>query len=600
MKTNYLRIFTLVFLMCLLPSFAFATDNVGKQILLPEDLTEVYTPDESADDNDELFDGYIKQEMRVEAANNSRKSGALRSIGLSGANRTVYNILKAEVKRVADGERASTVFEVSLEDLGLGKNGWSASELGVSAIKEDGYITDEAVDAVFEAIGFDLRTVIDSLLANCPYDLYWYDKTAFTSMGGLRFSYWTDKESEEHIALSSGLTFYFPVSEGYSAGEYTVDTTNGERVQHAVNKAHSIVEEYSSSSDYNKLDSYRAVICELVEYDHSAAANEDTPYGDSWQLISVFDEDTTTNVVCEGYAKAFKYLCDLSGFDSDDISCITVTGTMDGGNGAGNHMWNIVTMEDRKNYLVDITNCDEGTIGAPNLLFLSCCSYGDAQSSYTIQLTGRNIVYCYGSGMYELYDSDSLILSDSPYEIEANDHDYGNWTVTEEPTCTEKGSKEKVCSSCGDKVVKEIPASGHKFSAWTVKKAATEIAAGEKTRTCSVCGKAEKQTIAMLKPTLPAVSITKPAAAKKSATVKWKKVSKANQKKIASIQIQYSTDKTFKTGVKTVTAKKSAASKKITKLASKKTYYIRIRAYKSSGGAVHVSKWSAVKSVKAK
>lgn len=96
----------------------------------------------------------------------------------------------------------------------------------------------------------------------------------------------------------------------------------------------------------------------------------------------------------------------------------------------------------------------------------------------------------------------------------------------------------------------------------------------------------------MLKPTLPAVKITTPKAAKKAATVKWKKVSKANQKKIASIQIQYSTDKTFKKGVKTVTAKKTATSKK--------TYYIRIRAYKKSGGNVHVSKWSAIKKVKVK
>ena len=104
----------------------------------------------------------------------------------------------------------------------------------------------------------------------------------------------------------------------------------------------------------------------------------------------------------------------------------------------------------------------------------------------------------------------------------------------------------------------------------------------------------------MLKPTLPAVKISKATAAKKAATVKWKKVSKANQKKIAKIQIQYSTDKTFKKGVKTVTAKKSAASKKISKLKSKKTYYFRVRAYKKSGGKVHVSKWSAVKKAKVK
>ena len=140
----------------------------------------------------------------------------------------------------------------------------------------------------------------------------------------------------------------------------------------------------------------------------------------------------------------------------------------------------------------------------------------------------------------------------------------------------------------------------HTYTGWTVTIPATEIAAGEKTRTCSVCGEQEKQEIAQLAPTLPAVKISKPKAAKKAATIKWKKVSKKNLKKIAKIEIQYSMDKTFKTGVKKVYAKKSAVSKKISKLKSKKTYYIRIRAYKKSGGAVHVSKWSAVKKIKIK
>jgi len=99
---------------------------------------------------------------------------------------------------------------------------------------------------------------------------------------------------------------------------------------------------------------------------------------------------------------------------------------------------------------------------------------------------------------------------------------------------------------------------------------------------------------------LPAVTISSVKAAKKAATVKWKKVSKKSQKKIAKIQIQYSTDKSFKSGVKTTTAKKSVASKKIKKLKSKKTYYVRVRAYKKVGNVVHVSKWSKVKKTKIK
>ena len=80
-------------------------------------------------------------------------------------------------------------------------------------------------------------------------------------------------------------------------------------------------------------------------------------YGNPWQLIWVFDNDDSTNVVCEGYSKAFQYLCDKGFAGSSTISCDTVTGTMGGATGAGNHMWNLVTI-DGDSYLADITNSD--------------------------------------------------------------------------------------------------------------------------------------------------------------------------------------------------------------------------------------------------
>ena len=103
-----------------------------------------------------------------------------------------------------------------------------------------------------------------------------------------------------------------------------------------------------------------------------------------------------------------------------------------------------------------------------------------------------------------------------------------------------------------------------------------------------------------LAPTLPAVKISKPKAAKKAATIKWKKLTKKNLKKIKKIEIQYSTDKNFKKNVKSkyVSAKKT--SYKIKSLKKGKKYYVRIRAYTKSGGKVRVSKWSARKSFKVK
>ena len=112
--------------------------------------------------------------------------------------------------------------------------------------------------------------------------------------------------------------------------------------------------------------------------------------------------------------------------------------------------------------------------------------------------------------------------------------------------------------------------------------------------------KDRKKEIAPLKPTLKTVKIAKPKAGRKSVTVKWKKVSNKNLKKVKKVQIQYSTDKKFKTGVKTKYASAKKTSYKIKNLKSKKKYYVRIRAYTKDKKGVHISKWSATKVVKVK
>ena len=153
-------------------------------------------------------------------------------------------------------------------------------------------------------------------------------------------------------------------------------------------------------------------------------------------------------------------------------------------------------------------------------------------------------------------------------------------------------------------VIVHYKATHHKWSKnRTIVKRPTSKREGMKAHTCVVCGAIKEnseKTIPKLRLTLPAVKITAPKAAKKSATVNWKKVSRKNRKKIAKVQIQYSPDRHFKKSVTTVYANKSAISKKITNLKSRKKYYVRIRAYRKSGEVVHVSKWSAAKSVRAR
>lgn len=86
---------------------------------------------------------------------------------------------------------------------------------------------------------------------------------------------------------------------------------------------------------------------------------------------------------------------------------------------------------------------------------------------------------------------------------------------------------------------------------------------------------------------------------KKQITVSWKN----NIKNISGYEIQYSTSKKFtKKTTKTVTTKgNKAKSKTISKLKSKKTYYVRIRAYKNqSQGEKFYGKYSKTLKIKVK
>jgi hypothetical protein len=110
---------------------------------------------------------------------------------------------------------------------------------------------------------------------------------------------------------------------------------------------------------------------------------------------------------------------------------------------------------------------------------------------------------------------------------------------------------------------------------------------------CTVCGAKTTVKESVKKPKK--VSSLKVKAGKKKMTVSWKKDSKAG-----GYEIKYATSKKFKKA-KTVKIKSYKTAKKvISKLKSKKTYYVRIRTYKKSGSVVHISKWSKVKSVRAK
>lgn len=71
-----------------------------------------------------------------------------------------------------------------------------------------------------------------------------------------------------------------------------------------------------------------------------------------------------------------------------------------------------------------------------------------------------------------------------------------DYTIDENPTCTENGSKSIHCKTCNEvKNTKTIPATGHQFGDWIVEKEATEESNGIEFRKCKTCDYTETRNI---------------------------------------------------------------------------------------------------------
>ena len=80
-------------------------------------------------------------------------------------------------------------------------------------------------------------------------------------------------------------------------------------------------------------------------------------------------------------------------------------------------------------------------------------------------------------------------------EIKKLDHEYGKWIVEREATCTEKGEQYRECKVCGHRESKEIKKLAHEYGKWNVLEEATCTEKGERMRRCLVCGYREVQEI---------------------------------------------------------------------------------------------------------
>ncbi len=409
-------------LVLLLASAVLAVGAVGEGdgwMTITETLPDAVCLVDAPLDSDEALEGYFLGLLEMES------SGRLfqpRNVGgdLTGLNKTLYNYLKGKIVQVADGSLASTQFEVPLTTVGV-TGQYTAKDLGVSAIiGSDNKITAEASKAMMAKVSFDISLITRALLWDMPYELYWFNKTESVraSYPQLKASY-TSAHTNDRLYFSSPMVFRFPVAEEYASGEYTFNTSLAATAKKAADNAKAIVKRYADDSDYAKLLGYKESICSLAAYNREAAEGG-VKFGNPWQLIWALDGDSSTTVVCEGYAKAFQYLCDMTTFDDNRTTCYCVTGTINKtSGGTEGHMWNIVHMPNGLNYHVDVTNCDSGTRGAPDKLFMVGSPEGSPDSGYVFANAG-SLTYQYKPDTRNLFSNAELTLSPNAYLVDTS------------------------------------------------------------------------------------------------------------------------------------------------------------------------------------
>lgn len=333
-------------------------------------------------------------------------------------------------------EQSQNEFCFTAEELGFDKISEITKGIPTGNPNEYG-LSGEYVDAYMlkatNLVDIACDKALHALLSDYPFELFWFKKTADDSQlaGGLNSKfeisiratnyevigqdvYFTDLAGFElYIAFTFTVAndyYYSTVELDEDLTADVVDPSELSRATAAKANADAIIEKYKNYSDYDKLKAYHDEICKLTDYNNNAARlDADLYYGDPWQMVYVFDGDPDTTVVCEGYAKAFKYLCDNSSFTDKSLCCILASGTLyQNFSKLGDHMWNIVKMGG-KNYLVDITNDDENSLTS---LFLAEPMAGSADTQYLFKFTNSTYFgYEYASNQAEVFGKDRIIMA---------------------------------------------------------------------------------------------------------------------------------------------------------------------------------------------
>ena len=444
--------------------------------------------------------------------------------------------------------------------------------------KKDAYAQSAAYKNMIEKLRRYAQAATDAFVYDYPEVFWigeWYcgPRNLFMTGRSSRYTIY----AEQFLFAPEAIGQYASNVSGYVS---VFDTS----VKEAIQKIKSVPGAFNSR--YQLVKAIHDYLCEWVDYSEQDGRLSHSAGG----VFAGYKR-----AVCDGYAKAFKVLCDRL-----KIPCVCIGGIAKTPYGSELHMWNYVRMSDLRWYLVDVTWDDPDRADVIDYDYF-LAGRGSTDSS-GVAVSDERIESGYFSP-HEVFRFSYPVLNQSAYVWLCSK---GHVPVADSavaPTCIREGETAGThCSRCGDVLSghEKIAALGHRWGKWMITHPATIQSMGTEERVCARDGKhIEKRFIAKEKWTIKKTPSGVKAKAKKyQVRVSWKKLKGKKRKllkKISFIQVQYAFDKSFRDAVtKTVSKKKTKTT--ITLPKKKKTCYIRVR-YTGSGG---VSKWSKVKKVRVK
>ena len=125
-------------------------------------------------DNDELLAGYLQKQMYGGISLYGTTAGDR----LDGIGEAIYDYLKSNIETVAAGGLDSAVFGFDLS-----------------------VFSDDDINIFIQDFNTNINKILNCLLTDCPYELYWFDKTQ---------GYSADNET-----VNTRLDFKFTVADAY-------------------------------------------------------------------------------------------------------------------------------------------------------------------------------------------------------------------------------------------------------------------------------------------------------------------------------------------------------------------------------------------------